>query len=100
MAVGEPAPDTPDSPADDGSLGAGRTTYGDGRSRVLAYADPDVALRTLGSRFNAGLPGEVLLRMAADDPECDGILVNSATQPNSIIITRSTAAPLRRDGHE
>jgi hypothetical protein len=76
------------------NLGAGKTTYGDGRPRVLAYADPEAAARNFGPRFNAGMAGEVLLRMAASDPGCEGILVNSATQQISLIISRPTAQSL------
>ncbi|TWJ28459.1 hypothetical protein JD81_01963 [Micromonospora sagamiensis] len=78
----------------DGNLGAGKTTHGDGRPRVLAYADPEAALRNFGPRFNAGLPGEVLLRMAATDPRCEGVLVNSAIREISLIISKSTAQSL------
>jgi hypothetical protein len=80
----------------DGDLGAGRTAHGDGRSRILAYADPEAALRTFGPRFNAGLSGEILLQMAATDDDCDGILVNSAIREISLIIDRSTAKSLLR----
>lgn len=76
------------------NFGAGNTTYGDGRSRVLACADPEAFLRNFGPRFNAGVAGEVLLRMAASDAECEGILVNSATQEISLIISRATAQSL------
>jgi hypothetical protein len=71
-----------------GELSARSTTHGDGRSRILAYADPEVFLVNFGARFNAGVPGEILLGMAAADPECAGVLVNSATQEISLVITR------------
>jgi hypothetical protein len=76
------------------NFGVRRTTHGDGRSRLLAYADPEAALRNFGPRFNAGVAGEVLLRMVASDAECEGILVNSATQEISFIISRPTAQSL------
>ena len=44
--------------------------------------------------FNGGVAGEVLLRMAAGDASCEGILVNSATQEISLIISRPTAQSL------
>ncbi len=72
-------------------FGVGRTTFNDGRERIMAFADPEVFLRRFGPRFNAGVPGEVLLRMAADDPECEGILVNSALEEVSIIISKDFA---------
>ncbi len=71
---------------------AGRTTYSDGLSRVLAFADPAVASRAPGSQCNAAIPGAVLLQMAAGDSTCAGILVNSATEPISIVISRESAA--------
>jgi hypothetical protein len=73
---------------------AHKTTHGDGRSRLLTYADPEAALRNFGPRFNAGVAGEVLLRMAASDADCEGILVNSATQEISLVISRPTAQSL------
>jgi hypothetical protein len=76
------------------NFGAGKTTHGDGRPRALAYADPEAALRNFGPRFNAGIAGEVLLRMAASDAGCEGILVNSATQEISLIISRPTVQSL------
>ncbi|MEV4465111.1 hypothetical protein AB0J51_15970 [Micromonospora echinofusca] len=77
-----------------GNLGAGRTTHGDGRPRVLAYADPGAALRNFGPRFNAGVSGEVLLQMAAADPDCAGVLVNSAICEISLVISKPTAQSL------
>ncbi|MEV4251303.1 hypothetical protein AB0J63_48950 [Streptosporangium canum] len=47
-----------------------------------------------GSQCNVGVPGAVLLRMAAEDPSCDGILVNSATELISIIISRASASAI------
>jgi hypothetical protein len=75
-------------------LGAGKTTYGDGRQRLLAFADPEAFLRNFGPQFNGGVAGEVLLRMAAGDPDCEGILVNSATREISLIISKTTAQSL------
>ncbi|GIJ43747.1 hypothetical protein Val02_06330 [Virgisporangium aliadipatigenens] len=72
-------------------FGAGRTTHGDGQPRILAFADPEVALRNFGPRFNAGVSGAVLLQMAATDDGCAGILVNSAIAEISLVISKSTA---------
>ena len=47
-----------------------------------------------GPRFNAGVPGAVVLQMAATDADCDGILVNSATEEVSLVISKSTARSL------
>jgi hypothetical protein len=96
VAVGAAHTEDPGSVVADGDLGAGRTTYGDGRPRLLAYADPEVALRNFGPRFNAGMSGEVLLQIAATDADCHGILVNSATREISLIIDKPTAQSLLR----
>lgn len=94
MAVGEGVQEAQRRSVAGDNLGAGKTTHGDGRPRLLAYADPEAALRNFGPRFNAGMAGEVLLRMAAGDADCEGILVNSATQETSLIISRPTAQSL------
>jgi hypothetical protein len=94
VAVGAVRQDAQGQPVAGNNLGAGKTTHGDGRSRLLAYADPEAALRNFGPRINAGIAGEVLLRMVASDAECEGILVNSATQEISLIISRPTVQSL------
>lgn len=76
------------------NLTAGKTTHGDGLARVLAYADPEAALRNFGPRFNAGVEGEALLQMAVTYADCEGILLNSATDEISLIIDRATAQSL------
>jgi hypothetical protein len=81
-------------PDEQGNLVAGEdvsvrsTTHGDGRSRIAAYADPEVFLVNYGPQFNAGIAGEVLLSMAASDPDCAGVLVNSATREISLVIAK------------
>jgi hypothetical protein len=67
------------------------STHGDGRQRIPAYADPEVFLVNYGPRFNAGMRGEVLLGMAASDPGCEGVLVNSATEEISLVIAKPVA---------
>ncbi|MBB3095952.1 hypothetical protein FHR83_003622 [Actinoplanes campanulatus] len=94
VVTGTPVPDDQGRLMSDGTLGVGRTDYGDGQARILTFADPEAFLRNYGPRFNAGVSGEVLLRMAAGDPKCRGILVNSAIEENSIIIDSETAAAL------
>ncbi|HEX5594697.1 MAG TPA: hypothetical protein VFX61_01550 [Micromonosporaceae bacterium] len=94
VAVGTPSQDPDGGFRADGNLVAGRTTHGDGRARILAYADPEAALRNFGPRFNAGLVGEVLLQMAAADLDCEGILVNSAIREISLTISKPTARSL------
>ncbi|MGW0591814.1 SseB family protein [Streptosporangium sp. NPDC002607] len=83
----------PDGRAGEG-FSASQTTHGDGRPRILTFADPEVASQAPGSQCNVGIPGAVLLRMAAEDPSCEGILVNSATKLISIIISRASASAI------
>ncbi|GIG00804.1 hypothetical protein [Catellatospora citrea] len=78
----------------DGSLRIASTSYHDGRSRIMTYADPEAFLRTYGPRFNAGLRGEDVLRMAAAAPDCHGILVNCATREISQVISKEMAQAL------
>ena len=85
---GMPVPDEQGRLVSDGEISAHMTTHGDGRSRIVAYADPEVFLANFGPRFNAGVPGEVLLGMAASDPGCEGVLVNSATREISLVIAK------------
>src|SRR5262249_13816896 len=94
VAVGAAGQDAQGQTVAGGNFGARRTTHGDGRSRLLAYADPEAALGHFRPRFNAGVAGEVLLRMVASDADCEGILVNSATQEISLVISRQTAQSL------
>jgi hypothetical protein len=92
IAVGSVTHDAHGNPVAGNDLGVGRTTHGDGRSRILCFADPEVASQVPGTPMNAGVAGDVLLGMAADDPECDGILVNCATAQISLIISPEKAA--------
>ena len=85
---GMPVPDEHGNLVSDGEVSAYMTKHGDGRSRIVAYADPEAFLVNFGPRFNAGVPGEVLLGMAASDPDCAGVLVNSATQEISLVIAK------------
>ncbi|GGN65100.1 hypothetical protein GCM10010112_26040 [Actinoplanes lobatus] len=94
VVAGTPVQDNQGRLMSDGTLRVGRTAYGDGQSRILTFADPEAFIRNYGPRFNAGVSGEDLLRIAASDPECRGILVNSAIEENSIVIDRETAAAL------
>jgi hypothetical protein len=46
----------------------------------------------VASQCNLGVPGTILLRMAAEDPSCEGILVDSATELIDIISRASASA--------
>ncbi|WP_155373812.1 SseB family protein [Catellatospora vulcania] len=77
-----------------GRLTIASTSFNDGRSRILTFADPEVFLRTYGPRFDAGLRGEDVLRMAAGAPDCHGILVNCATREIAQVISKEMAQAL------
>ncbi|MCP2329372.1 hypothetical protein HDA40_007879 [Hamadaea flava] len=93
MMNGTPVPDGRGGFVAGGDMTVGSTQHG-GRTRILAYADPEIFLRTYGPQFNAGLSGEVLLQMAAGSADGDGILVNCATSETSVAIDRATAQAL------
>lgn len=93
-ASGTPVMDASGRLVAGGDFGAGSTTHGDGKARILTFADPEAALRNFGPRFTAGVPGAVVLQMAATGTDCHGILVNSATAEISLVISKSTAQSL------
>lgn len=63
---------------------------------ALAFADPAAFAARLGRPFNAELTGEALLATVLLNPECAGVLVNSALAEVSVVIDRGTAARLVR----
>jgi len=78
----------------------GVTRHNDGKSRVLAFADPVAFAARFGQPFNAELVGEALLATALSNPECAGVLVNSALAERSVVIDRATAESLVRSGKQ
>jgi len=99
VAIGEVVEDSQGRSAAGDNLAAGRTTHGDGKPRLLAYADPEVAASRPDAQVNAGIAGRVLLQMAVGDPDCVGILVNSATGPISLVISDAEAEALVAGRH-
>ncbi|WP_203737469.1 hypothetical protein [Actinoplanes italicus] len=91
VGIGTVTHDAQGLPVTAPGFAVGRTTHGDGRHRILTFADPDVAAQRPNSQCNAGVPGRVLLQMAVEDPECEGILVNSATRQISLVIGKESA---------
>jgi hypothetical protein len=55
---------------------------------ILVFADPPAFIQRFGRRFNAVMDGEAVLVAAASNPECEGVLVNSATSESAMIIER------------
>lgn len=78
------------------SVSLGLTRHAGGRPTALAFADPEAFARRFGRPFNAGMSGTALLATLLADPECAGVLVNSALSEVSVVIDRSTAEELMR----
>jgi hypothetical protein len=70
-------------------LHLGMTTYGDGKIRVLAFADPILFRGRYGDKFNAEMSGLDLFRGALANGTCAGVLVNSALSSHSVAIDRA-----------
>jgi hypothetical protein len=75
------------------SLGSSVTP--DGRSVLLAFADPAVFIQRFGMQFNAGISGEVLLDTVLLNPDCHGVRVNSAKREISVMISRDVIQKLK-----
>ncbi len=71
-------------------VGVGLTRHAGGRPMVLAFADPEAFAARFGWRFNAAMSGEALLPVVLHNPECAGVLVNSALVKMSVVIDRIT----------
>jgi SseB protein N-terminal domain len=80
----------------DQPLSVGITLHAGGRPMVLAFADPKAFSVRFGRSFNAALVGEALLATALLNPECAGVLVNSALAEVSVVIDRATAEAMVR----
>ncbi len=77
-------------------IGVGSTTDHEGRPCLLAFADPAAFVQRFGLQFNADMLGESLLQTVLLNPDCSGILVNSAKKAVSIIIDRDTIQGLMK----
>jgi hypothetical protein len=80
----------------DRPMSVGLTRHAGGRPMALAFADPEVFAARFGRPFNAELAGEALLAAALLNPECAGVLVNSALAEVSVVIDRATVESLVR----
>jgi hypothetical protein len=63
---------------------------------VLAFADPEAFAARFGRRFNAVIAGEAVLATVMLNPNCAGVLVNSALSETSVVIDRATVESLVR----
>lgn len=71
-------------------IAVGSTVDAEGRSVVLAFADPPAFALRFGPQFNATISGEKLLETVLINPDSHGILVNSAKKEVSAVIGRAT----------
>lgn len=69
-------------------LSAALGTTPDGRRMALACADRAVFLQRFNRPFNAEIDGISLLKMALADPQCSGIMINSAASEHTAVILR------------
>jgi len=69
----------------------GNTTHGDGKQRVVAFADPEEFVKRFGQPFNAEMLGIDVYRTVDANATGHGVLVNSATSETSMIISRASA---------
>lgn len=83
---------------DQNPISVGNTADSEGRSFVLAFADPPAFDDRFGPQFNAEISGESLLDTVLTNPDCHGIRVNSAKGEVSVIIARETIQRLKRSG--
>jgi hypothetical protein len=66
----------------------------DGRVMIPACADRAAFIRKFDQFFNAEIRGQALLTMVMELPDCEGVMVNSATSLHSVVISRAQIAGL------
>ena len=74
--------------ADGERISLGSSQHGDGKSRILAFADPKEFSANFGPRFNGEMRGEDVFKVALHNQTCSGILLNSAKAPISLPMER------------
>lgn len=78
-------------------VGLARAATPDGRVMLLACADRETFIQRFHARFNAEMLGRELAVTALANPDCQGILVNSAASFESLAIDRAQLAALLAD---
>lgn len=71
------------------AVSLGVTTFHDGKTRIIAFADPEDFAARFGQKFNSVMIGLQLLDALRECSDFDGILVNSAASVHSFPIGRS-----------
>ena len=101
IAIGLPAGATGKHSSSAGqALSVGLTLHASGRPMALAFADPIAFAARFGQPFNATMFGNALLKTMLHNPECAGVLVNSAVAEVSVVIDRTTAETMVRHDRE
>ena len=72
-------------------VSVGLSTDSEGRSLILAFADPLAFSRNFGTPFNAEMTGNTLFKAVLHNMKCEGIRVNSAKAEISMFISRTSA---------
>jgi hypothetical protein len=66
----------------------------DGKRMLLACADRAIFVQRFGGPFNAEMDAVALLKTALADPDCEGIMINSAASEHTIVILRDRIVEL------
>jgi len=75
-------------------LGVAMSIAPDGKRMLLACADRTIFARRFKQPFNAEVGAAALLKIAWSNPDCEGIMVNSAASEHRIVIPRKDIAEL------
>lgn len=70
------------------------STAPDGKRMVLACADRAIFVQRFTQPFNGEVSAAALLKIAWSNPDCEGIMVNSAASEHRIVIPREHVAQL------
>ncbi len=65
------------------------TTQGDGKRRIVAFADPRAFFDKFGPKFNGEVSGAQLMHTVLDNAACEGVILNSAESTTSVSLGRA-----------
>jgi hypothetical protein len=75
-------------------VGCAKGQTPDGRVMLLACADRAVFVTRFDRPFNAEIEAASLMNVVMTNPDCAGIMINSATSEHTIVVERATIARL------
>ena len=81
-------------------LTAAMSATPDGRKVLLACADRAVFVQRYKAPFNAEVSAVSLLKMALANPNCEGIMINSAASEHSYVIPRDRVTEVIRRANQ